>query len=76
MALQCLCFEAEDSATEQEVSVKRDQVKALLDTLRTSLKREKGQRQQQNLDEFSHHVPNLADVTKFLTNSSLSNFLK
>lgn len=43
---------------------------------RTSLKKEKGQRQQRNLDEFSHHVPNLGGVTKFLTDPGLSNCLK
>jgi len=74
LALQCLCTQAEDLKTEIEVTAKCDQVLSLLANLRTSLK--KKTQTQKKLDQFAHKVPDLADVMKFITEESVTQYFK
>ena len=55
---------------------KREEVESLIATYGTSLKREKAQTQRKNLDKFSANIPNLKEVTKFLTDVAVADFLK
>ena len=76
LALKCLCMQVEDLETEVEVTSKRDQFLSLLANLHTSLKKEKTQAQKKNLDQFTHQVPDLGDVTKFITEKSVTHYCK
>lgn len=76
LALSCLCLESDSAEHEAEVQSKREEVESLIATYRTSFKREKVQTQRKNMDKFSAKVPGLKEVTKFLTDVAVTDFLK
>ena len=75
MAITCLGHQHEDRDTEMEFCAKRDMVVSLLSGLRLSLDKEKRKVQVTKLDEFTHHMPELGEISEFISSRKVQNFL-
>ena len=67
MAIQCLLMSCEDLSTEMDVMEKSTSALAVLEQISKGLRREKGQNQERSLERFSRAVPDLSEITKFLS---------
>ena len=75
MAITCLGHQHEDRYTEVEFCAKRDLVMAPLSSIRSSLDREKRKVQVTKLDEFTHRMPELGEISEFISSRRVQNFL-
>ena len=58
-----------------EFCKKRDMVMSLLSSIRSSLDKEKRKVQVTKLDEFTHHIPELGEISQFISSRRVQNFL-
>ena len=75
MAITCLGHRHEDQETETDFCVKRDKVTNLISSVLTSLSRKKRKVQVAKLDTFAHNVPELSDISDFITSRQVEQYI-
>ena len=75
MAITCLGHQHEDQETETDFCVKRDKVAYLTSSVLTSLSRKKRKVQVAKLDTFAHNVPELSDISDFITSRQVEQYI-
>ena len=75
MAIKCLGLQHEDLETETTFREMKDRVWELLTSFITSLSRQKRKTQRAKLDHFAHHIPDLSQISDFITSRRVKNFI-
>ena len=75
MAIKCLGLQHEDLESEVHFNDMKEKVSGVLASYITSLGRQRRKTQAAKLDEFAHHIPDLNDISDFISSRRVEKFV-